>query len=269
MIGGIGLYDSSFITVIRVILVFAVLSVFCFGAMGQEGGEPGTAGVSAVHPDDSADAPGDSDPEAFVPEAFVYDETDEYETVVTAPSVKPEPAKYHIDTEMLSTMPGTSGDALKAVHALPGVGQSFNGEGPLIVRGSRPADTRYFLNHLSLPVVFHMDSANTLVVSSRLLESVDFYPGNFSVRFGDAMGGIINLVPRAGDATRFTAGLDANSRHAGFFMEAPLGENNRHPTRRLSRRRPERCRTGGNKCFEKIVDVIRDSDRIPRRLRQR
>ncbi len=220
MTGGIGLYDSSFITVIRGILVFAVLSVFCSGAMGQEGGEPGDAGAAAVHHDDSADALGDADLEAFV-----YDGTDEYKTVITAPSVKPEPVKYHIDTEMLSTMPGTAGDALKAVHALPGVGQSFNGEGPLIVRGSRPADTRYFLNHLSLPVVFHMDSANTLVVSSRLLESVDFYPGNFSVRFGDAMGGIINFVPRAGDATRYTAGLDANSRHAGFYMEAPLGEN--------------------------------------------
>jgi hypothetical protein len=39
-------------------------------------------------------------------------------------------------------MPGTGGDALRAVQNFPGVGRSINGL--LIVRGSTPQDTQIF-----------------------------------------------------------------------------------------------------------------------------
>ncbi|HKU42991.1 MAG TPA: TonB-dependent receptor [Polyangiales bacterium] len=127
-------------------------------------------------------------------------------TVVYRLSPAPDPDAYHavarvappprevtrrtIGKTELTRIPGTRGDALRTVEILPGVARPPLGAGQLIVRGSAPADTQVFLDGVPVPLLYHFGGL-TSFINSRLLESVDFYPGNFSVRYGRRRGGIV------------------------------------------------------------------------------
>jgi TonB family protein len=106
-----------------------------------------------------------------------------------------EVVKRTIDKEELTRIPGTRGDALRAVELLPGVARPPFGIGLLIVRGSAPQDSEFFIDGVPVPLIYHFGGL-TSVYNSYLLEKIDFYPGNFSVRYGRRTGGILEVTTR-------------------------------------------------------------------------
>ena len=106
-----------------------------------------------------------------------------------------EVVKRTIDKEELTRIPGARGDALRAVELLPGVARPPFGLGLLIVRGAAPQDSEFFIDGVSVPLIFHFGGL-TSVYNSFLLERIDFFPGNFSVRYGRRTGGILEVTTR-------------------------------------------------------------------------
>ncbi len=106
-----------------------------------------------------------------------------------------EAVKRTIDKEELTRIPGTRGDALRAVEILPGVARPPFGIGLLIVRGAAPQDSEFFIDGVSVPLIYHFGGL-TSVYNSYMLERIDFYPGNFSVRYGRRTGGILEVTTR-------------------------------------------------------------------------
>ena len=103
--------------------------------------------------------------------------------------------KRTIDKEELTRIPGTRGDALRAVELLPGVARPPFGIGLLIVRGSAPGDSESFIDGVPVPLIYHFGGL-TSVYNSYQLEKIDFYPGNFSVRYGRRTGGILEVTTK-------------------------------------------------------------------------
>ncbi len=135
-----------------------------------------------------------------------------------------EVTRRSIGREQLTTIPGTRGDALRAVEILPGVARPAFGSGALIVRGAAPGDSQAFLEGIPIPLLYHFGGL-TSFIQSRLLERVDFYPGNFSVRYGRKMGGVLEVETRdpRGDGLRGV--LELSVIDVGLLAEFPLGEN--------------------------------------------
>ena len=106
-----------------------------------------------------------------------------------------EVVKRTIDKEELTRIPGTRGDALRAVELLPGVARPPFGIGLLIVRGSAPQDSESYIDGVPVPLIYHFGGL-TSVYNSYMLEKIDFYPGNFSVRYGRRTGGILEVTTR-------------------------------------------------------------------------
>jgi TonB family protein len=106
-----------------------------------------------------------------------------------------EVVKRTIDKEELTRIPGTRGDALRAVELLPGVARPPFGLGLLIVRGAAPQDSESFIDGIPVPLIYHFGGL-TSVYNSYMLERIDFYPGNFSVRYGRRTGGILEVTTR-------------------------------------------------------------------------
>ncbi|MDH3842368.1 MAG: TonB-dependent receptor [Myxococcales bacterium] len=100
-----------------------------------------------------------------------------------------------IDKEELTRIPGTRGDALRAVELLPGVARAPFGLGLLIIRGSAPNDSETFIDGIPVPLIYHFGGIIS-VYNSYLLEQIDFYPGNFSARYGRRTGGILEVTTR-------------------------------------------------------------------------
>jgi TonB family protein len=117
---------------------------------------------------------------------------DPYEAVVRGERPRREVAVKSIEAEEVRTVAGTQGDVIKVIQNLPGVARSPFGIGLLVVRGSDPADTAVFFDGIPIPLVYHFGGL-TSVISSDVIQGLDFYPGNFGTRFGRATGGAVEI----------------------------------------------------------------------------
>lgn len=118
------------------------------------------------------------------------------EVVVLGEKLPREVTRRTLERREISKVPGTGGDALRAIQSLPGVARPPGLAGLLIVRGSSPQDTNYFFDGALVPIVYHFGGLSS-VVPTEMLDRLDFYPGNFSTRFGRVTGGTIDVGLRS------------------------------------------------------------------------
>jgi TonB family protein len=129
-------------------------------------------------------------PVATTPDAGAPEAVEEVEVHGEKPPR--EVTKFTIDQREMERIPGTNGDALRSLQNLPGVARSPGLGGLLIVRGSAPEDTQYFVDGTPVPIIYHFGGLSS-VVPTEMLGKIDFFPGNFSTQYGRAMGGIVDV----------------------------------------------------------------------------
>lgn len=112
--------------------------------------------------------------------------------IVEAERKSPDITERTLSQEEVRFLPGTGGDVVKVVQNLPGVARAALGVGQLIIRGTAPEDSAYFLDGVSIPIVFHFSGLST-VLNGDLVGEVAYLPGNYGVRYGRALGGLVDL----------------------------------------------------------------------------
>ncbi len=120
-------------------------------------------------------------------------------------------------------IPGTAGDALRAVATLPGVvtaGGDFSGR--MSVRGGGPNDNLYLLDNIPWPVPFHFGGLVSTVASD-LLSDVDLYAAGFGARWGNVTDAVLDARTRPGRKDRFHATADINVVTSEVLLEGPAG----------------------------------------------
>lgn len=147
----------------------------------------------------------------------------QFETIVRGKKEKKEIVKRTIEIEEISKMPGTGGDAIRVIQNMPGVARTVLNTGGLIVRGSRPQDTRVFIDGMPLPILFHFYGL-TSTYNSEMLSSIDFYPGGFSPEYGNTSAGIVELKRREPRRDRLHGYLDVNIVETSLMLEGPYDE---------------------------------------------
>jgi TonB family protein len=148
----------------------------------------------------------------------------ENEMVIYYKVPKKEVAKYTLTLNEVKKIPGLSGDAVKVVQALPGVARSAFSSGSIIVRGAGAGDTRFLLDGVSLPLLFHFGGLKS-TYNSDALSSVELYPGGFGTRYGGALAGIVEIKGREPKTDRLHGYLDGNLFDASFLVEGPITKN--------------------------------------------
>ncbi|MDJ0762529.1 MAG: TonB-dependent receptor [Myxococcota bacterium] len=146
-----------------------------------------------------------------------------YDVLVEGETTRKEVSRTSLTVEEAERIPGTFGDVLKAVQNLPGVARSGPLSGNIIVRGSSPEDSEIFVEGVSVPIIYHFGGTRS-VIPVGMLDRIDFYPGNFSVRYGRATGGIVDVGLARLDPPSATGYIDVNLFDAGAFLSVPLTE---------------------------------------------
>jgi len=93
------------------------------------------------------------------------------------------------------TTPGAAADVFQAAKSLPGVSNATEGA-ELFVRGGKPDEVGIFLNGGRLGHPYHHPSTQGGIFSSvdtAMVTSVNFIPGGFSARYGDALSAVLDL----------------------------------------------------------------------------
>ena len=129
-----------------------------------------------------------------------------------------------IGKEVLTRIPGTRGDPLRTVELMPGVARPPLGAGLLIIRGSAPNDTQAMFEGLPVQLLYHFGGL-TSFINARMIDSIDFYPGNFSVRYGRRRGGIIEVDAAEIPRDAFHGVADVNLIDASLLLETPIGDD--------------------------------------------
>jgi len=127
-----------------------------------------------------------------------------------------------ISRRELSRIPGTSGDALRAIQNLPGVARPPSLSGLLVVRGNAEMTTPVFVDGLWLPNVYHFGGLSS-VVPTEMIDEINFYPGNFSVRYGRALAGVVDAHLReTRDDNRYHGLLQVDLVDVRGLLEGPI-----------------------------------------------
>jgi TonB family protein len=121
------------------------------------------------------------------------------------------------------TIPGFGGDAVKVIESLPGVARASILSGQIVIRGSSTGDSHFYIDGVTLPTLFHFGGV-TSTYNSEALQGVDYYPGGFGTRYGDALGGVVELTGRPPKTDRLHGYFDVNLFDAGFLLEGPLSD---------------------------------------------
>jgi TonB family protein len=150
------------------------------------------------------------DPEAFVATARVE-----------APAR--EVTRRTLGREEMSRVAGTRGDPIRAVELLPGVSRADAGGGNPILRGANPADSQVYLEGAPVPLLYHFGGLSSFV-HSRVTESVDLYPSNFSVRYGRKVGGVVEVRLRDPRTDALHGIADVSLIDSSLVVETPLGD---------------------------------------------
>ena len=125
--------------------------------------------------------------------------------------------------EELSRIPGSSGDPMKAVMALPGVTTTNDSSSAPAVRGARPQDNAYYVDFLPVGYLFHLGGfASTF--HPDLIRRFDLASAAWSPEYGDVVGAVFDVSLRAPRSDRLGGKVDFSLLGASVLAEGPLGE---------------------------------------------
>lgn len=145
------------------------------------------------------------------------------EITVEAERLSPQITERRLDIETIEVLPGTNGDVVKVVQNLPGVARAPLGIGQLIIRGTAPEDSRFFLDGSPIPLVFHF-AGLTSILPSDVLDEVAYIPGNYSVRYGRILGGLVDLRTTSEIAERSGGFVAIDVYQSAAYVEQKVGE---------------------------------------------
>lgn len=126
-----------------------------------------------------------------------------------------------LEVSEIQRIPGTNNDAIRVVQNLPGVARAPFGGGDIIVRGSEGSDSGFFVDGLPIPTLYHFLGLRA-VIPTEFIEKLDFYPGNFGVRYGRASAGVLELETTMRLAKEYSGHFDINLFDSGFYLEGPI-----------------------------------------------
>lgn len=124
---------------------------------------------------------------------------------VTGDAPPPVAGAAKLDRKEIQRMPGTGGDVVRTLTAMPGVVnlQIPLGYSGVVIRGSSPQDSRVLVDDFEIPVLFHNIGFRALL-PAEAIDSLDFIPGGYDVAYGRASSGVVLLKTRAGSDERST-----------------------------------------------------------------
>ena len=126
------------------------------------------------------------------------------------------------NTEKLLKMPGSLGDPIGAITALPGVFIPSSGGAP-VVRGSSPEDNRYYIDGMPAGYIFH--EFNTSIFDENVVQDFQLYPAGFGAQYSEAIGAVFDIRLRNPVNQDFKTKLSASLLRTSAFFEGGVTEN--------------------------------------------
>ncbi|MEZ4322816.1 MAG: TonB-dependent receptor [Myxococcota bacterium] len=145
--------------------------------------------------------------------------------IVEAFRPTPDVSRQVVDAEMAYETPGNLEDAVRLVQSLPGVAvqrEYSPSAGTLTIRGSAPHDSRYYLDGIEVPYLYHFNQYASVFPASQLGQ-LELYSSTFGARYGDSVGAIVEAETARERPEGVHGSAFVNFVIAGGEVRAPVG----------------------------------------------
>jgi len=157
------------------------------------------------------------------------DSYNQNEVVVYGKAEEEEVENHSIDKQEMKRVAGFNGEAVRVIQAFPGVSRPVLGGNETIIRGNDNENSKFYLDGLEIPYLYHDMSYDfglyRGIISNNVLGSLSLYPGGWGVKYGNALGGIIDMQTRPARTDKWHAMLDVNLKDCDLLFETPLWKN--------------------------------------------
>lgn len=129
-----------------------------------------------------------------------------------------------MSNEEIKRIPGTGGDALRALSSLPGVGVINDFSGQLYIRGGGPEDNLFYFDRSHLLYPYHF-GAVAATINSEIINRIDVYAGGFGAQFGSDAQAVIDIYTRDGKKENVGVTTNISMLMSEVLIESPIGKS--------------------------------------------
>ena len=123
----------------------------------------------------------------------------------------------------IQRVPGSVGDALRALQALPSIGVANDFSGALYIRGGSDEDNLYYFDRVPIGYPYHFGGIVSSL-SSEVIERIDVYAGGYGAEFGVDSQAVIDIYSRNKNTDGFRAKLNLNVLYSEGLLEGKIGD---------------------------------------------
>ena len=123
----------------------------------------------------------------------------------------------------IQRVPGSTGDALRALQALPSVGVANDFSGALFIRGGSDEDNLYYFDRVPIGYPYHFGGIVSSL-SSEVIERIDVYAGGYGAEFGVDSQAVIAIYSRNKNTDGFRAKFNLNVLYSEGLLEGKISD---------------------------------------------
>ena len=132
-------------------------------------------------------------------------------------------SKKSLQSEEITRLPGTGGDALRALPAIPGIGVANDFSGALYIRGGSDEDNLYYFDRVPVGYPYHFGGIVSSL-SSEIIDRIDVYAGGYGAEYGVDSQAVIDIYSQDDSRTNLGGKFNLNLLYSEGLFQGKIGE---------------------------------------------
>ena len=156
----------------------------------------------------------------------IYMETAEYrleEVEVIDERAPKTVSKKSLQAEEITRLPGTGGDVLRALPAIPGIGVANDFSGALYIRGGSDEDNLYYFDRVPVGYPYHFGGLVSSL-SSEIIDRIDVYAGGYGAEYGVDSQAVIDIYSQDSSPADLRGKFNLNLLYSEGLLQGKINE---------------------------------------------
>ena len=133
-------------------------------------------------------------------------------------------SKKSLQAQEITRLPGTGGDALRALPAIPGIGVANDFSGALYIRGGSDEDNLYYFDRVPVGYPYHFGGIVSSL-SSEIIDRIDVYAGGYGAEYGVDSQAVIDIYSQDDSRANLGGKFNLNLLYSEGLLQGKIGKN--------------------------------------------
>lgn len=131
--------------------------------------------------------------------------------------------KRSLQSQEITRIPGTAGDALRALPAIPGIGVANDFSGALYIRGGSDEDNLYYFDRVPVGYPYHFGGLVSSL-SSEIIDRIDVYAGGYGAEYGVDSQAVIDIYSQTSSPETLRGKFNLNLLYSEGLLQGKIGD---------------------------------------------